>query len=211
MVDETSNLADLSACSNKYSKTNIDVELPNAVHQADLLFLPHDKLPRGREIFKYALTVVDVASRFKAAEPLTSKNSSEVSKAFHKIYKGPLKWPKILQVDPGREFMGGVTREMAKHETRIRRGNVNVHRDQGVVERFKRTLGERLFSFQYSQEMNMKSGERSREWVKRFPEVVKALNNEKTRLTGKKPIEAIKEKVVEAKASTTPSRSVGKK
>ena len=48
------------------------VELPNAVHQADLLFLPHDKLPRGRKIFKYALTVVDVASRFKAAEPLTS-------------------------------------------------------------------------------------------------------------------------------------------
>ena len=25
---------------------SFDVELPNAVHQADLLFLPHDKLPR---------------------------------------------------------------------------------------------------------------------------------------------------------------------
>ena len=135
-------------------RPTFDVELPNAVHQADLLFLPHDKLPRGRKIFKYALTVVDVASRFKAAEPLTSKDSSEVSKAFQKIYKGALKWPKILQVDPGREFMGKVTREMLKHETRIRRGNPNVHRDQGIVERFNRTLGERLFSFQYSQEMN---------------------------------------------------------
>ena len=115
-------------------RPTFDVELPNAVYQADLLFLPHDKLPRGRKIFKYALTVVDVASRFKAAEPLTSKDSSEVSKAFQKTYKGPLKWPKILQIDPERDFMGGVSREMAKHETRIRRGYVNVHRDQEIVE-----------------------------------------------------------------------------
>ena len=190
-------------------RPTFDVELPNAVHQADLLFLPHDKLPRGRKIFKYALTVVDVASRFKAAEPLTSKDSSEVSKAFQKIYKGPLKWPKILQVDPGREFMGDVTKEMTKHETRIRRGNPNVHRDQGIVERFNRTLGERLFRFQYSQEINFKSGERSTEWVKRLPEVVKALNNETTRLTGKKPIDAIKEKVVDSKKPNY-SRPVGK-
>ena len=69
-------------------RPTFDVDFPNAVHQADLLFLPHDKLPRGKNIFKYALTVVDVASRFKAAEPLTSKDSSEVSKAFRKFIKG---------------------------------------------------------------------------------------------------------------------------
>ena len=183
-------------------RPTFDVDLPNAVHQADLLFLPHDQLPRGKEIFKYDLTVVDIASRFKAAEPLTSKDSSEVSRAFRKIYKGPLKWPKILQVDPGREFMGAVTEEMKKHDVRIRRGNVNVHRDQGIVERFNRSLSERLFSFQYSQEMNLKSGERSTEWVKRLPEVISALNREKTRLTEKRPVDAIKEKVINAKSST---------
>ena len=192
-------------------RPSFDVVLPNAVHQADLLFLPHDKLPRGKKIFKYALTVVDIASRFKAAEPLTSKDSSEVSKAFRKIYRGPLKWPKILQVDPGREFMGAVTEEMKGHDVRIRRGNVNVHRDQGIVERFNRTLSERLFSFQYSQEMNLKSGERSTEWVKRLPEVVSALNSEKTRLTGRRPVDAIKEKAINAKSIAHYSRPVGKK
>ena len=121
-----------------------------------------------------------------------------------------MKWPKILQVDPGREFMGEVTKEMEKHDVRIRRGNVNVHRDQGIVERFNRTLGERLFSFQYSQEMKKESGERSTEWVKRLPEVVLALNREKTRLTEKRPVDAIKEKVVDAKSSTFYSRPVGK-
>ena len=85
--------------------------MPNRVHQADL-FLPHDKLPRGRKVFKYALTVVDVASHFKDAEPLTSKNSDEVTLAFQKIYnRSPLEWPEMLQVDPGREFMGAVTRD----------------------------------------------------------------------------------------------------
>ena len=100
---------------------------------------------------------------------------------------------------------------MTKHDVRIRRGNVNVHRDQGIVERFNRTLGERLFSYQYSQEMNMESGERSREWVKRLQEVVEALNSEKNRLTGKRPVDAIKEKVINAKSSTFYSRPVGKK
>ena len=70
-------------------------------------FLPHDKLPHGRKIYRYALTVVDVVSRYKAAEPLTSKKSDEVSKAFQRIYKrAPLKWSQLLQVDPGRKFMG---------------------------------------------------------------------------------------------------------
>ena len=50
--------------------------------------------------------------------------------------------------------------------------------------------------------MNLKSGERSTEWVKRLPEVVSALNSEKTRLTGRRPVDAIKEKVVDAKSST---------
>ena len=86
-----------------------------------------------------------------------------------------------------------------------------INRDQGIVERFNRALSKKLFSYQYSREMNFKSGERSREWVKRLPEVVSALNSEETRLTGKKPVDAIKEKVVNAKPSTNYSRPVGLK
>ena len=48
------------------------VDIPNKIHQADLLFLPHDKVER--KTYKYALVVIDVASRYKDAEPLTSKN-----------------------------------------------------------------------------------------------------------------------------------------
>ena len=121
-------------------RPKFDVSLPNAVHQADLFFLPHDKLPRGRKVYKYALTVVDVASRYKAAKPLTSKESEEVSWGFARIYRrGPLKWPQLLQVDPGREFMGTVTKTMENNKTAIRRGRADIHRDQAIVERFNRT------------------------------------------------------------------------
>ena len=174
-------------------RPKFDVATPNSVYQADLLFLPHDKL--RRKTYKYALTVVDIASRYKEAEPLTSKDSNEVARAFQTIYRrSPLTWPQMLQVDPGREFMGGVTKEMDKHKTYIRRGRTEIHRDQAIVERFNRTLAERLFGHQYAVEM-LHAG-RSTVWVKRLPDVVNALNNEVTSLIGKKPAVAIKEKEV---------------
>ena len=82
MADKASHLADFFAAQKHIPGPTSDVESPNAVHQADLLFLPHDRLPKGKKVYKYALTVVDVASRFKAAQPLMSKGFSEVSKAF---------------------------------------------------------------------------------------------------------------------------------
>ena len=45
------------------------------------------KTARSRKVLKYAFKVVDIASRFKAVEPLTSKDSSEVSGAFQTIFK----------------------------------------------------------------------------------------------------------------------------
>jgi len=44
-------------------RPKFDVPVPNEVHQADLLYLSHDHPPRSRKTFKYALTVVDVASK----------------------------------------------------------------------------------------------------------------------------------------------------
>ncbi|MEW8318349.1 MAG: DDE-type integrase/transposase/recombinase [Candidatus Thiodiazotropha sp.] len=192
-------------------RPKFDIATPNEVHQADLLFLPHDRV--GRKTFRYALTVVDVASRYKEAEPLTSKTAAEVADGLARIYKrSPLKWPKLLQVDPGREVMGSVSQLLAKHFVQVRRGRVDIHRDQGIVERWNRTLAERLFRHQYAQEMRLPSGQRSTEWVARLPGVVAALNGEVTRLTGKKPSDAIKAKTVAQKpSSVVPARPVGLK
>ena len=171
-------------------RPKFDVAVPNEVHQADLLFLPHDRV--RRKTFRYAFTVVDVASRYKEAEPLTSKTAAEIADGLARVYKrSPLRWPKLLKVDPGREFMGAVSQLLAKHSVQVRRGRVDIHRNRSIVERFNRTLAERLFGHQYAQKMRLPSGERSTEWVKRLPSVVAALNGEVTRLTGKKPDEPV--------------------
>ena len=160
-------------------RPRFDVSAKDEVHQADLLFLPHDTVKVGRvnKTYRYALTLVDVGTRYKEAEPLTSKDSKEVAKAFEKIYSRHLKYPRLLQVDPGREFMGVVSQLMEKHSVKIRSGRTEIHRDQDVVERFNRTLGERLFGYQYAKELE-NPHKRNREWVKRLPEVIKALNAE---------------------------------
>ena len=137
-------------------RPKFDVTKPNEVHQADLLFLPHDRPGRGRKLYKYALTIVDVASRYKEAEPLASKQAKEVAAALSKIYsRSPLNFPNLLQVDPGLEFEGQVKQLLNKKGVSIRQGRVEIHRDQGIVERFNRTLAERLFGYQQAQELLM--------------------------------------------------------
>ena len=64
------------------------------------------------------------------------------------------------------------------------------------MERFNRTLADRLFTYQYHKELEDPSNS-NREWVSRLQNVVSSLNNEKTRLIGMKPVDAIKQTLVE--------------
>ena len=58
---------------------------PNEQHQFDLLYMPHNDFERNT--FKYILTGIDVASRYKVARPLITKKSSEVAFVMEAIYK----------------------------------------------------------------------------------------------------------------------------
>ena len=160
---------------------------PNDIHQGDLLSLPHDRY--RKKMYKYASNIVDVASRYKGSYQLTTKNSKEVAQAFQWIYENtPLTYPKTLIIDDGKEFYRDTMKLMEKHDVMVQHGDPSQHRLQGIVERFNRTLADRLFSYQYHKELEdpLKS---HREWVSRLQNVVGALNNEKTRLIGMKPVD----------------------
>ena len=159
----------------KILRPRFDASTRNEIHQAGFVFLLHDTV--NSKTYKYALTVVDIESRSKEAEPLTLKDSKKVAKTFGNIYKRKMNYPKLLQVDTGRESMGSVTQLMAKHNVSIRRGREEIHRDQALVERLNRTLAERLFGYQYAMQLE-NPHTRNREWVKRLPEVIKAINSE---------------------------------
>ena len=137
-----------------------------------------------------------VASRYKGSYQLATKNSEEVALAFQWIYENsPLTYPKTLMIDDGKEFYGDITKLMEKHDVIIKRGDPSQHRSQGIVERFNRTLADRLCSYQYHKELEDPS-KSNREWVSRLQKVVSSLNNEDTRLIGMKPVDAIKETLV---------------
>ena len=166
----------------------------NDIHHSDLLSLLHDKFKK--KTYKYALNIVDVASRYKGSYQLATKNSKEVAQAFQWIYENtPLTYPKTPIVDDGKEFYGDTTKLMEKYGAMIQCGDPSRHRSQGIVERFNRTLADTLFSYQYHKELEDPS-KSNKEWVSRLQNVGSALNNEKTKLTGMKPVDAIKETLV---------------
>ena len=167
---------------------------PNDIHQRDLLSLPHDKFKK--KTYKYALNIVDIASRYKGSYQLTTKNAKKVAQAFLWIYENaPLTYPKTLIVDDGRKFYGDMTTLMEKHDVMIQHGDPSQHRSQGIIERFSRMLADRQFTYQYHKEFEDPS-KSNREWVSRIQNVVSALNNENTRLIGMKPVDAIKQTLV---------------
>ena len=99
-------------------------------------------------------------------------------------------------VDDGKEFYRDTTKLMEKNDVIIQRGDPSQHCSQGIVERFNRTLADRPFTYQYHKELEDPS-KSNREWVSRLQNVVSSLNNENTRLIGMKPVDAIKQTLVE--------------
>ena len=86
---------------------------PNDIHQSDLVSLPYDKFKK--KTYKYALNIMDFASRYKGSYQLTIKNAKEVAQAFQWIYENtPLTYPKTLIVDDGKEFYRDTTKVNGK-------------------------------------------------------------------------------------------------
>ena len=167
---------------------------PNDIHQADILYLPHYRYEK--KVYKYALNIVDVASRYKGSYQLVTKNSKEVAQAFQWKYKNTeLNFPKTLIIDDGKEFYGDVTKLMEKRDVILQHGDPSQHQSQGIMETFNRTLVDKLFSYQYRKELEDPS-KSNREWVSRLQNVVSSLNNERIRLIEMKPIDAIKDTLV---------------
>ena len=173
------------------------------MHQADLLYLPHDKVYQNT--YKYTLNVIDVASRYKASRPLKTKKASEVADMLRDVYKkGSLKYPKELHVDNGTEFKADVSKLMKEHDVKVVSATTKYHHNfTAFIERFNKTLGERLFKAQDTQELQNPTKD-SKIWVKYLQKAVNRLNNEKTRMLGMTPARAVKLEHVELNIKAYP-------
>ena len=169
-----------------------DVTKPNEQHQFDILYMPHN-LFEGNT-YKYILTGIDVASRYKVAKPLRTKKSSEVAFVPEAIYKkgGVFKYLKVFQCDNGSEFKNEVTKLLEKHNVDIRSATTKYkHTHIAFVEAFNKELAKLLFKPMDAQELQDPE-KVSKIWVKNLNKTVNKMNNTKSLMIGMKPKDAIK-------------------
>ncbi|XP_057310318.1 uncharacterized protein LOC130648296 [Hydractinia symbiolongicarpus] len=172
------------------------------MYQFDLLYMPHDKLYGNT--YKYILTGIDVASRYKPTRPLRTKKASEVADMLKDIYKaGPLRYSSIFHCDNGSEFKSAVSKLLESKGVEIRRATTKYHHTYtAFVESYNKVLAEKLFKPQDAQELV--TDKQSSTWVKHLYTIVKDLNNTKTAMIGTKPSKAIKLEVPLAKSEGHP-------
>ena len=103
---------------------------------------PLAKYNRG---IRYLLTVVDVLSKYAWEQPLKAKTGVALVRAFDKILKQGLR-PNRLQTDRGTEFYNGTFQRWLKDQG-IQHFSTEGDAKASVVERFNRTLKERLYRY----------------------------------------------------------------
>ena len=169
-----------------------DATKPHEQHQSDLLFMPHN-LFEGNT-YKYILTGIGAASRYKIARPLRTKKSSEVAFVLEASYKkgGVFKYPKTFQFDKGSEFKNEVTKFLEKHKVEIRSPTIKYeHTHTASVETFNKELVKLLFKPMDAQELQDPE-KVSTIWVKNLNKAVNKMNNTESSMTGMQPKDAIK-------------------
>ena len=111
---------------------------------ADLVEVqPLAKYNRG---IRYLLTVLDVLSKYAWVQPLKDKTGVALVHAFEKILKGRRRHPNRLQTDRGKEFYNR-TFQRWLDEQGIQHFSTEWDAKASVVERFNRTLKERLYRY----------------------------------------------------------------
>ena len=187
----------------RINRPHYEVTTPNEVHQFDVLYMPQDTLYGNK--YEYILAGIDVASRYKVARPMRTKQAKDVADMIADIYKvGPLTWPKVFQCDNGSEFKAEVTKMLEKHDVKIRRATTKYkHTHTAFVEALNKVLAENMFKVQDAQELNDPE-KISSTWVKHLYRLVDKLNDTETKMIGMKPKDAIKLEEVPIKEDYPP-------
>lgn len=124
-----------------YNVTNID-----DVWEADLIELRN--LKSYNDGYSYLLVIIDVLSKFVWVEPIKDKTSASVKDAFQRVLaRSEGRVPVYLQTDKGKEFIGRTLQTFLKENDIRFRVVRNPDVKVAIVERFNRTLKERMWRY----------------------------------------------------------------
>lgn len=149
----------------KFKTNRIKVLTIDHQWQADLCDM--QKLEQHNRGYNYLLTCIDIFSKNAWAIPLKSKHSSEIIRAFKKIFKTKRKCIK-LQTDKGTEFTNAPFQKfLAKNDVAFFTANNNVK--ASVVERFNRTLKTKMWKYF--------THKNTRKYIDVLPKLLNSYNN----------------------------------
>jgi hypothetical protein len=124
----------------RYSVQNID-----DLWEADLVDLRSIKA--YNDGYAYLLVVIDVLSKFAWVEPIPDKTAVAVAGAFERVLASSERCPIYLQTDKGKEFLGVPFQKLLAGKNVRYRTTRNPDIKAAVVERFNRTLKERMWRY----------------------------------------------------------------
>lgn len=162
----------------KFEREKIRVQTIDHQWEADLVELKG--LSKANKDFTYILTVIDVLSKFAWVIPLKNKQGSSIVNAFENIFKNSKRRPIQIRTDKGGEFVNTIFQNFLKKE-KIHFFTSNNETKAAVVERFNRTLKERMWKY-----FTLKN---TRRYIDVLPQLVDSYNNSWHRSIKRKPIE----------------------
>ena len=145
----------------------VKTKYKDQIWSADLVIMPPEFQGRNGK-YKYILTVIDLYTKYAWAIPLKTKTGEDVKNGFVKILKESKRKPKKLWCDKGKEFYNSIMNNfLEKHNVKIY--SVESEFKAGVVERFNRTLKEKMWK-QFTIQGNQK-------WFDILPKLLHDYNN----------------------------------
>ena len=141
----------------------------------------YKQMLRANDGYRYILNIIDTFSKYVWSIPLKTKSGLEVSQAFSLVFKN--RKPKKLHVDRGKEFYNRDLQAVLK-ENGIQMNSTGTDNKASIVERFNRTLGEKLKPYLF----------KNPRWIDVLPKIIKQYNSTYHRTIKMKPIDVTKDK-----------------
>lgn len=171
-----------------FARNKIIVKHIDEQWQIDLVDM--QEFARQNQGYKYLMTVIDCLSKYAFVQPIKNKTNKDVISAFQKILKGGRKCF-YLQSDQGKEFVGNPFQNFLKEqEIHHFTSNKNSTIKCAIVERFNRTLKEKMFKYF--------TAKGTRKYIDKLENFVKAYNNSFHRSIKMKPTSVTPETESEA-------------
>lgn len=149
-------------------------------HQLDLADMSEDRFVKRNDGYRFLLTGIDILSKQARVVPLKSKHANSVVEGLEKMYEN---WtiPTHIQTDRGKEFVNARVKEFMDQNKIHFFTSQNQTTKCAVVERFNRTIKDKIF--------RMVTSQGNERYIDALDDLVDSYNNSYHRTIRRKPVD----------------------